>query len=84
MWFFAKEESALLIILAETELKKAYLVAEKLRKKIKEMEINGLDSNITVSCGVAQFKDELSHQLIKRADDLLYKAKAKGRNRVEI
>jgi diguanylate cyclase (GGDEF)-like protein len=73
-----------LIILPETDLKKAYLAAEKLREKIKETEINGLDSNITVSCGAAQFKDELSDQLIKRADDLLYKAKANGRDRVEI
>jgi diguanylate cyclase (GGDEF)-like protein len=72
------------IILPETDLEAAYLVAEKLRKTIKETKINGLESGITISCGAAQFKDEIGHQLIKRADDLLYKAKAKGRDRVEI
>ncbi|CCU78625.1 diguanylate cyclase (GGDEF domain) [Halanaerobium saccharolyticum subsp. saccharolyticum DSM 6643] len=73
-----------LIILPETDLDQAYLVAEKLRKTVKETQISGLESGITISCGAAQFEDDLGHQLIKRADDLLYKAKAKGRDRVEI
>ncbi len=73
-----------LLILPETELKKAALVAEKLRQKIKNEEIEGLDFKLTASFGVAQFKDELSQQLIKRADKRLYKAKAEGRDRVEI
>lgn len=72
-----------LIILPETNLEKAYLAAEKLRKKIKKTKIDNLDSDLTISSGVVQFQNELSHQLIKRADDLLYKAKANGRNRVE-
>lgn len=73
-----------LLILPETALKEAYLVAEKLRKQIKKTKIDALESKLTVSCGVAQFDDDHSYQLIKRADDLLYKAKAKGRDRVEI
>lgn len=73
-----------LIILPETDLKKAYTAAEKLRKKIKNTKIKFLKSGITISCGAAQFEGDLSHQLIKRADDLLYKAKANGRDRVEI
>jgi diguanylate cyclase (GGDEF)-like protein len=72
-----------LLILPETELEKASLVAEKLRQKIKKAEIKGQDLRLTASFGTAQFDDDLSHQLIKKADDLLYKAKAKGRDRVE-
>ncbi len=72
------------IILPETDINQAYLAAEKLRQTIKETEIEGLDSGITVSCGVAQFEGDQGNQLIKRADDLLYKAKAKGRDRTEI
>lgn len=72
-----------LIILPETNLEKAYLAAEKLRKKIKETKIDNLDSDLTISSGVVQLQNELSHQLIKRTDDLLYKAKANGRDRIE-
>lgn len=72
-----------LLILPETNIKKAVLVAEKLRQKIKEAEIEGLNLKLTASFGVAQYNDELSHQLIKRADELLYKAKDEGRDRVE-
>lgn len=72
-----------LLILPETNLKKAALVADKLRRKIKNIEIEGLDLKLTASFGAVRFEDELSHQLIKRADDLLYQAKKKGRDRVE-
>jgi len=73
-----------LLILPETDLKKAALVAEKLRQKIKNAEIKAGEFRLTASFGAAQFKDELSQQLIRRADKLLYKAKAEGRDRVKI
>ncbi|PUU88023.1 MAG: sensory box histidine kinase [Halanaerobium sp.] len=72
-----------LVILPETDLKKAALVAEKLRQKIKNAEVTGRDFKLTASFGAVQFEKESSQQLIKRADDLLYKAKAEGRDRVE-
>lgn len=75
-----------LIILPETNLREGYLAAEKLRKAVKNTQIKNFNSKITVSCGVAELRAESSssEQLIKRADDLLYKAKANGRDRVEI
>lgn len=72
-----------LLILPETNLEKAALVAEKLRQKIKKSDIEGLDFKLTASFGAVQYEGESSHQLIKRADDLLYKAKKEGRDRVE-
>jgi diguanylate cyclase (GGDEF)-like protein len=73
-----------LLILPETDLKKAALVAEKLRQKIKTAAVDGQDIKLTASFGAAEFKNEQnSYQLIKKADDLLYKAKAEGRDRVE-
>lgn len=72
-----------LLILPETNLEKAALVAEKLRQKIKKSDIEGLDFKLTASFGAVQYEGESSQQLIKRADDLLYKAKKEGRDRVE-
>ena len=56
----------------------------QIRQKIKNSDIGGFNFKLTASFGVAQFEKESSHQLIKRADDLLYKAKKEGRDRVEI
>jgi diguanylate cyclase (GGDEF)-like protein len=71
----------------------ATLVAERLRGNVARMRMQvanalakGFENKIkiTVSVGIATFKDEeddLQHML-KRADTALYEAKAQGRNRV--
>lgn len=38
---------------------------------------------VTISIGIAQCTNETSMQLLKKADDFLYKAKQNGRNRIE-
>jgi diguanylate cyclase (GGDEF)-like protein len=58
----------------------AIKVAENLRKKIEDLNINGL--KFTISMGVTTFHDEEITEALKRADKALYKAK-KVRNRVE-
>lgn len=71
-----------LIISAETDKEKAYVLAERLRKGIQNFKFNNV-AQITISCGVAEFKKEdTKNTLIKRADDAMYKAKRSGRNRV--
>ena len=76
----------LIIIMPETDLTEALPVAERLRISICEqpVSISGQELCITVSIGVAQ-KDENTlrlETLVARADQAMYIAKHKGRNRV--
>lgn len=72
-----------MIICPETELKNAEQLAEKLRINIEQLELKS-GVNITASFGVAGFSSkEIEKDLIQKADYALYRAKKKGRNRVE-
>ena len=62
----------------------AKILAEKLRKEIATMPLPKV-GHITVSFGVTCLKEgETLDQMITRADDALYEAKEKGRNRVVV
>jgi diguanylate cyclase (GGDEF)-like protein/PAS domain S-box-containing protein len=69
-----------LILLSETDLARARSVAEHKRKAVEEA------AGITISLGVASYSDKIkmAEELIKKADEALYKAKQNGRNRVEV
>ncbi|MEI6206449.1 MAG: diguanylate cyclase [Desulfuromonadales bacterium] len=76
------------VILPDSSLKEAVFVAERVRLSVQGAtfsdELAGL--NLTVSLGVAHFPLEGVSSVdgfIKLADDALYRAKNKGRNRVE-
>ncbi|MCP4687496.1 MAG: diguanylate cyclase [Desulfobacterales bacterium] len=75
------------MILPETDEDGAFILAERLRKVIEKMTISheGSRFNFTVSIGVASFKsgDKTVEAVMTRADDALYEAKRKGRNRIE-
>ncbi len=74
-----------LIVLPETNLEAALLNAERLRQLLEgeSVAFEGHLIPITASFGVAQCQpDEDATALLVRADDLLYQAKAAGRNRV--
>ena len=67
-----------LIILPEAHLNEAYLAIERIRQVIAET----LD--VTISGGLALYKKGSNvEELIKAADSALYRAKGKGRNKVE-
>ena len=74
-----------LLLLPETSADDALIVAEKLRAQIAELEVEGLDREVTASFGVAAYPDHeaTADRLIEAADAALYRAKAAGRNRVE-
>ena len=76
----------LAIILPQTNGKLAGDVAERLRRKIEEMEIPAGEHviKVTVSFGVACYPDTVEGQenLFKAADEALYVAKHEGRNQV--
>jgi len=72
-----------LILLPETELENAKKVAEKLRKTIEKENFN-IPQQVTCSFGISEHQEnEDIESTIKRADELLYKAKNGGRNKVE-
>ncbi len=74
------------ILLAGADIKKAQKKAEAIRKKIEggPIIVRRERHNVTVSIGVASYpKDSiLEEELVKVADDRLYKAKSLGRNKV--
>ncbi len=72
-----------LVILPDTGLKGAMKLAEDIRRRVEQANLEGI-GKITVSIGVAQMRrGEEVIELINRADEAMYKAKAKGKNRVE-
>lgn len=78
----------IIIFLPETDMKTALMVAERLRQSVAGTTIKTGSQEIplTVSIGVAQ-KDENTLELetlLARADQAMYIAKHKGRNRVAI
>ncbi|MDX2142793.1 MAG: diguanylate cyclase [Rhodospirillaceae bacterium] len=76
------------VLLPETSLEAAIVLAERLRVGIATTPIESVKGqiNITVSLGVAQFalNEPTIDLTLKRADEALYKAKREGRDRVEV
>ncbi len=69
-----------LILLPETELAIACKVAERIRKSVEAKTSITLSLGVT-SCSSGTYTIE---DFIKRADDAMYQAKQKGKNRVEV
>lgn len=76
------------IIFAGADLAQAAAVCERLRLAIADLvtpTANGAAVRVTVSAGVAQIRPRMSRaQIMRAADDALYKAKAGGRDRLAI
>ncbi|WP_072679940.1 diguanylate cyclase [Arcobacter sp. LA11] len=72
------------VILPNTNLEKAAITAEKIRISILNQHFEKIN-NLTCSFGVAHFHNSDSKiDFFKRADEALYRAKALGKNRVEL
>ena len=82
---FGGDEFALL--LPDLSFDATLRLAEHVRREVKNLEMKSGDGTISISVGatVAPLSTELSlESLMSRADEALYRAKAKGRNRVEM
>ena len=75
-----------IVILPDTGIEDAELVAEKLRKKIEQEKILDNRRDVTVSLGVTAYPlhGEWQDELVERVDQALYVAKQQGRNRYAI
>ncbi len=78
------------IILPETGINSARILAQRIRRGIEQMHITYDDRKIpvTISCGIASTEvvngNITRTELIERSDQALYRAKKSGRNRVEV
>ncbi len=76
------------VLMPETTLEQARLVGERLRVAIAEAVCHsrGHHLKLTVSIGAAEATASMAgiHVLMKRADEALYQAKSRGRNRIEV
>ena len=85
---FGGEEFA--ILLPNTGAEGARFLAEKLRSEVEgeRLRFDGHDLTVTISVGVAtisspsRYDDAIAEDLLKRADEAMYRAKSGGRNRV--
>ena len=76
------------IALPETDLDTALSIAERIRLTVQSFSLETDQGHVafTISIGLANLTNanEANEQLIKQADELLYRAKQNGRNRVEL
>ena len=75
-----------LVILPNTSLQEARLLAQDLRQKVKDAPLKIRDKNIymTISIGVASFPQDGKdiESILKKADDRLYIAKRTGKDKI--
>ena len=74
------------LVLPETDLEAARLIAERFRRELRTLQWNQQDQTLTVtaSMGLAQLQsaEQTLEEAFSRADSALYQAKALGRDRI--
>ncbi|MBU3129379.1 diguanylate cyclase [Clostridium tagluense] len=75
-----------IVILPGTDTTDANVVAERIRQNIDNKKILGSKRELTVSVGIATYPKhgKWKKELVEKADQSLYVAKAKGKNRCQI
>ena len=75
------------LLCPETKIKGGEILAERIRKKVRGVKTGPETTGISISCGLASIPDasiQNVDQFIMRADEALYRAKALGRDRIEL
>lgn len=72
-----------MVLLPNTDLENGYHLAERIRTSIESLTWSKDAPGLTISGGVVEYQGENMTELFKKVDELLYKAKAQGRNRIE-
>lgn len=74
-----------MVLLPETNVEGAIIAAERVRQAIESTDFapHGCPRRVTISIGIAQFPvcGNTAEELVKQADEALYRAKQTGRNR---
>ncbi len=78
-----------IVILPESDVNDATVVAERIRTSIQDLVFDGLLSELTITISLGVCEKSMLPQIsedafINAADDALYRAKLYGRNRVEL
>ena len=85
-WLYRYGGEELVMIMPETNIEGAIIPVQRLRRMVEEydFEYNGVKAKVTVSMGLTMnFQDfKTAAEMLKSADEALYKAKESGRNRV--
>lgn len=73
-----------LLLLPDTDLGSARILAERLCRAVDELDIyTAADRRLGVSIGLSQWQPGMTKEMwLQRVDELLYEAKGKGRNQV--
>ena len=76
------------VIMIGVDINEAYNNMEEVRKTIENYNFSdiGIMRKLTVSCGIATYPDDgtTPFELLKKADDKMYRAKSSGKNKTEI
>jgi len=70
-----------LLIMPGRSLEQAYTTAESVRSRVSKIKIK--DTTISVSAGVCERENENAHELLRKADELLFHARKSGKNCVK-
>ncbi len=74
-----------LIVLSDAGIDNAKRVLERMLERVSSLKYDDYpDLHVTFSAGVVAYRGQNSDEMLKEADELLYRAKNNGRNRIEV
>ncbi len=73
-----------LIVLTRKNKEEVCCIAEEIRASIEKLRFSKEDLQVTISIGIAKWNGEKPDEITNKADMLLYKAKASGKNKYVI